>query len=141
MRISRDQLHLSIAQLISMRGTCRRAQVGAVLTLEGRIVASGYNGPLPNNPDCIEGICDASKGCTRAVHAEANAIAYAARFGIPLKGSILYCTHSPCIKCAELIIQAGITKVIYSDEYRIKDGIDLLKDNNVETCHQELSNL
>lgn len=133
-RISRDNLYLSIATLIAQRGTCDRAQVGAVITRSNRIVATGYNGPLPYEQDCGPGICDLTKGCSRAVHAEANAISFAARNGVALEDTILYCTFSPCIKCCELIIQSGIKRVVYSTEYRITDGIDLLKKSNIEVC-------
>lgn len=117
-RISRTELHLTMAALIARRGTCARAQVGCIITRDNRIVASGYNGP-PTGRNCKDlfSMCDVLKPCTKAVHAEANAIAFAARFGIPLSGTVLYCTHQPCTKCGELIIQSGIEHVHFIHKY------------------------
>lgn len=129
-RISRATLALGIADLISKRGTCRRARVGCVITTsDHRIISSGYNGPLKEE-DCIA--CDIEKGCKLAIHAEANAIAAAAKWGIRLNCTILYSTVAPCIKCAELIIQSGILIVNFSIPYRDEDGIKLLQDHGVE---------
>jgi dCMP deaminase len=128
-RISRATLYIASAYLMALRGTCKRMKVGCVITSkDNRIIATGYNGSLDKH--CIS--CDLTKPCTDAIHAEANAIAYAAKKGILLEGSIIYCTHSPCIKCAELIIQAGIKKVIYSKPYRDTTPKTLLEYNMVE---------
>lgn len=128
-RISRDTLYIATASLMSLRGTCKRMKVGCVITSkDNRIIATGYNGSLDKH--CT--LCDLSKPCTEAIHAEANAIAYAAKKGIPLDGSIIYCTHSPCLKCAELIIQSGIKKVVYSKPYRDQTPKILLESNMVE---------
>lgn len=118
-----------MAKVMSMRGTCGRAKVGCVLTVQGRIVATGYNGPIDKNCD---GVCDKLSPCTNAVHAEANAIAFAARNGIALAGATLYCTHTPCLKCAELIVQSGITEVHIETEYRLTEGKDLLLRSNIK---------
>ena len=132
-RVSRDELCMQIAELVANRGTCSRAQVGSVIARDGRVLATGYNGPPSGFPHCTDpdGCTDADRanvgGCTRAVHAEANAIAYAARYGIATHGASLYCSHLPCRKCAELAINAGITTVFYRLDYRIKDGWLLLQ--------------
>ena len=137
-RVSRDGLCMQIAQLVANRGTCSRAQVGAVLARDGRILATGYNGPPSGFPHCTDpnGCTDDDRnsltGCVRAVHAEANAIAYAARHGIATQGSNLYCSHLPCRKCAELIINAGISTVYYCLDYRIKDGWILLQQAGID---------
>lgn len=127
---SRINLYLNIARLFARHSRCKRLQVGCVITKEHRIVSSGYNGPLPNEQDCslIEDVeligatpveyCSRQKSCLRAVHAEANAIYAAAKLGISLQGSILYCTHSPCNDCVEAIIQSGIKEVYYIEEFR-----------------------
>lgn len=120
---------MEIAEVISHRGTCKRAQVGCVITQENRIVSTGYNGPIGEGLGCK---CDVSKTCDIAVHAEANAIAFAAREGISLKGSIMYCMTEPCINCAMLIIQSGIVEVHYENLYRNQDGSILLMQNGVK---------
>jgi len=130
-RIERAILNMSIAFLVSKRGTCQRAKVGCVITQDKRIVATGYNGQILNAGECRD-ICDITIGCKHAVHAEANAIAFSARLGISLLGSTLYCTHQPCYECAKIIIQAGINKVYYCLPYRITDGIHLLSEAGIE---------
>jgi dCMP deaminase len=71
-------------------------------------------------------------GCTRAVHAEANAIAYAARVGVPIEGASVYCTLQPCVACAQLLVSAKISRVVYLEPYRSEDGINLLKEAGLE---------
>lgn len=137
-RVSRDVVCMQIAGVVANRGTCSRAQVGAVIARHGRVLATGYNGPPSGLPHCTDpnGCSNldriAEGGCVRAVHAEANAIAYSARHGIGTEGSDLYCTHLPCRKCAELIINAGIATVYYGVDYRIKDGEVLLRNAGVD---------
>jgi len=116
MRITRENLNMNIALLISKRATCGRAQVGAVIVKDNRIISTGYNGPLRSEPDCSNH-CDTSKSCIRAVHAEANAIYNAAKNGLSLEGCELYCTYRPCRKCFEAIVQSGIKKVYYLNDY------------------------
>ena len=130
MAIDRNVLHLKIASLIALRGKCLRARVGSVITQNNRIIATGYNGAPMGAPDCVN-TCNVENPCSRAIHAEANAIAFAAKEGIKLEGSKLHCTHAPCLKCAELIIQAGIKEVVYMNPYRTDDGIHLLTKHNV----------
>lgn len=127
-RISRDEMLMRIASVVSARGTCLRASVGAVLARDGRIIATGYVGSPAGLPHCLDVGCDVSEfsGCLRTVHAEANALAFAARFGIATEGTDLYCTHSPCGNCAKLIINAGISRVIYEQEYRDRTPLEIL---------------
>jgi len=132
MRISRKELYMEIAQLFSKRSTCGRLQVGCAIVRNGRIIASGYNGALPGDRNINGCNCDLNKPCEKAVHAEANAIAFAAQNGIKLKGSTIHVTHSPCLKCAELIIQAGIFEVVYKELFRDDKGLLLLKANNIQ---------
>lgn len=124
-RPDRDHTLLDVARIIATRGTCSRAKVGAVVAKEGRILVTGYNGAPAGMPHCIH---DTDEACTVAVHAEANAVAYAARYGMSLENSDLYTTLSPCLACAQLIINSGITRVIYSSSYRDTIGVDLLRD-------------
>lgn len=132
-RITRNQLYTSIASIFAKRSTCRRLQVGCTIAKEGRVICSGYNGALKTHKS-PGGMCNCNTNtpCTQAIHAEANAIAFAAREGISLRGSILYCTHSPCPKCAELIIQSGIGTVYYMEAFRDTAGIALLQENLVK---------
>lgn len=126
-RIGRLELFMQVAHLFSRRATCLRGQVGALLIRDKRIIASSYNGPPEGLPHCVDHKCDLSLPCTHAIHAEANVIAFCAKEGIRTKGAILILTTSPCIKCSELIIQAGIKIVVYDSEYRDDSGFAMLK--------------
>lgn len=127
MRITRDEMLMEIARIVARRSTCNRAQVGAVVAQDGRIVSTGYAGAPSGLPHCSPETCNTSAPCTRTVHAEAGAISYAARSGIRLGGATLYCTHCPCIDCAKLIINTGIKRVIYDQAYRKTEGLELLR--------------
>lgn len=116
------------AQLWAERSTCSRLQVGCVIHREGRILVQGYNGApagLPHCPDIGKPPHHEPENC-RAVHAEQNAIAWAARTGVMLEGAELVCTHQPCLNCARLIINAGVGRVVYDAGYRLREGLDLL---------------
>lgn len=130
-RPSHDKLFLMMCELIELRGTCTRAQVGAVIVQDRRVVSMGYNGAPPGQKHCTEVGCTigAGDGCARAIHAEANAIAWAARHGVPTFGATMYCTYSPCQRCAELILSAGIGRFVYAKSYRA-ERLDLL--NHIE---------
>lgn len=132
-RITRNALHIRMAELISLRGTCGRLQVGALATFENRVIATGYNGPRAGETHCNNHVCDLSTPCTRAVHAEENLILWAKKERIMLDGSILYCTHQPCIKCAQMIFKAGISEVYYLNSYRLIDGLNYLKEHGIKT--------
>lgn len=127
-RLNRNQANMAMAIVMGMRGTCRRAQVGCVITKGNRVVSTGYNGSLGDD-HCLK--CDLGQKCSNAVHAEANAIAYAAKKGISLEGATIYCTHGPCLECAKIIIQSGISEVYYMHEYITTPGITLLSENNI----------
>lgn len=130
-RFSRDELLGNIAQLVAKRSTCLRGSVGAVLAFDGRIVSMGYNGAPAGMPHCDETNCEQPGGCKRTVHAEANTIAFAAKSGIATQGATMYCTHSPCNDCAKLIINAGIVRVMYWEEYRDPHPLLLLEQAGV----------
>ena len=130
MRPSRDTILMEIAKLMAQRSTCTRKNVGALAAKEGRVLVTGYNGAPSGLPHCTElGGCplDENGGCSNSVHAEANLIAFAAKYGISLQGAVVYTTCSPCLNCARLLINAGIVEVIYSEEYRDPGGLELLK--------------
>jgi dCMP deaminase len=104
--------------------------VGAILVKDKMIISDGYNG----TPAGFENVCEDENGVTKpyVLHAEANAITKVAKSSNSSDGSTLYVTASPCIECAKLIIQAGIKRVVYHDEYRITDGLDLLRRAGIE---------
>jgi dCMP deaminase len=125
-RIDRNTLYMEIAELMAQRSLCGRAQVGAVIVKDNRIISTGYNGPPAGHLECKEHGCDLNQSCQISIHAEANAIYFAAKAGISVEGSVLYCSYAPCTKCAEAIIQSGIRQVIYAKVYRDEAGLKLL---------------
>ena len=125
-RITRVELFMQVAYLFSKRSTCLRGQVGAVAVIDKRIIATGYNGAPEGFPHCTSETCNAEKPCENTIHAEANLIAFAARAGIKLEGATLYCTHAPCKKCAQLILQSGISSLYFSQAYHDDSGLKVL---------------
>ena len=119
-----------MALLVSKRGTCKRLQVGSVLTYNNKVISTGYNGPSKGVEHCNEFQCDKDIPCRRAIHAEHNAIISAPSNYLP--GAILYVTHQPCFGCACKIIDIGITTVYYLNEYRDKAGLNYLLENNIK---------
>jgi dCMP deaminase len=119
-----DTVYLNIAKEISTLSHCTRSKVGAVIVKENNIISFGYNGTPTGTDNCCE-----RHGITVAevIHAEMNAILKAAKTGHSVDGAALYLTLSPCVECAKLILQSGIKRVIYLDQYRKTDGIDFLK--------------
>lgn len=125
-RPDRAELLMETAILWSKRGTCSRLQVGCVLSRDGRIVSIGYNGAPRGIPHC-DHTRNPEASCTMATHAEANALSFAARHGIDTLDSILHTTHSPCMSCSHLLINAGVREVYYLTEFRDASGIDFLR--------------
>lgn len=125
-----DESYLEMAAVWARNSYCKRRQVGALLVKDRMIISDGYNG----TPAGFENVCEDENGVTKpyVLHAEANAISKVAKSGNSSQGGTLYVTASPCLECAKLIIQAGITRVVYRDEYRLTDGIDLLRRAGVE---------
>ena len=119
-----DHSYLQMAEVWSQNSYCKRRKVGALLVKDRMIISDGYNG----TPSGFENICE-EDGVTKpyVLHAEANAITKVAKSGNSSEGATLYVTASPCLECSKLIIQSGIKRVVYRDEYRITDGIDLLR--------------
>lgn len=137
-RITRNELHMRIAQLISQRATCKRGKVGCIIIKNNRTVSSGYNGVLHGDTQCSSENCNLEQSCVRAVHAELNAIAAAARHGISLEGCTLICTTAPCINCAMAIAQSGITHVVYGEVYKSPLGLRTLDKMNITHEKYEL---
>ena len=119
-----------MARIWSENSYCSRRQVGALVVKNKMIISDGYNG----TPSGFENVCEDENGVTKpyVLHAEANAITKIARSGNNSEGATLYVTDSPCIECAKLIIQAGIRRVIYARDYRLTDGVDLLRRAGIE---------
>lgn len=134
-RPTMDAVLLETAYLMSLRGTCSRASVGCVVALDGRICATGYNGAPRGLPHCEHARDEPSTAdaptCRTAVHAEANAVAFAARNGVALVGATLYSTTAPCLACAMLVVNAGISRVVFGLEYRDTGGVGLLESADV----------
>lgn len=155
-RPSRDRALLQTAYIWAARSTCARLHVGCVIEREGRILVQGYNGAPAGLPHC-DHTCDCMYGqpiagtrgetiadqvhteecrvyepCTRAVHAEQNAISFAARWGVGLERASAWVTHQPCQSCAQSLINAGIQKVIFVESYRLRDGLKLLLEAGIE---------
>src|SRR5687767_3879721 len=116
MRVSRDQMLMEVAQAVAKRGTCSRKQVGVVVARDGRVLVTGYNGTPAGMAHCRHDY-QTGEPCIDSVHAEANAIAFAARHGAKLDGAEMFTTYSPCLACAKLIINAGIVRVVMCEMY------------------------
>ena len=134
----RDHLYMRMARTWSENSYCVRRKVGALLVRDQMIISDGYNG----TPSGFENVCEDEHNVTKpyVLHAEANAITKIARSGNNSDGATLYVTDSPCIECAKLIIQAGIKRVIYAKEYRITDGVELLRRAGIEVKLLSTSN-
>ena len=125
-----DEKYLEMAGIWAKNSYCKRRQVGALIVKDKMIISAGYNG----TPSSFENICEDENGVTKpyVLHAEANAITKVAKSGNSSEGATLYVTASPCLECSKLIIQSGIKRVVYKDEYRLTDGVDLLRRAGIE---------
>ena len=150
MKKSFDEIYMDLAENLSVKSHCVKAQVGAVLTKDTRIISLGYNGPPAGTYNCDEvwqneGCPRDSKGsCSLALHAEQNAILYASKNNVAVEGSTLYVTLSPCIACARVIFTVGIKKVFYKHSYAkykgisVDEGVEFLRKFGVDV--QQFSN-
>lgn len=131
-----DHRYLRMALIWAENSYCARRQVGALIVKDKMIISDGFNG----TPSGFENICEDEDGNTipYVLHAEANAITKIARSSNNSDGATLYVTDEPCIECSKLIIQAGIRRVVYAREYRLHEGLALLKRANVEVVHLPL---
>lgn len=145
MKISFDDIYMELAQNLARKSHCVKIKVGSVLTQDTRIISLGYNGPPAGTHNCDEewpaAGCprDRKGGCSLAIHAEENAILYAAKNKVTIEGATLYVTLSPCLACARIIYTTGIKKVLYLNSYAaykgidIDEGIDFLRKFGVQT--------
>ena len=139
-RPSWDTYFIDIAKLVASRSTCLRRQVGAVMVKEKHILATGYNGTPSGITHCSETGClreqlkvpsgERHELC-RGLHAEQNAIIQAARNGVDISGATLYCTHSPCIICTKMLINAGVRQIFYLDGYPDQMSLDMLDEAGI----------
>lgn len=125
-----DLRYIQMARVWAKNSYCKRRQVGALIVKDRMIISDGYNG----TPSGFENDCEDEQGNSKpyVLHAEANAITKVAKSNNSSEGATLYITDSPCVDCAKLIIQAGVVRVVYGDEYRITDGIQLLEKAGIE---------
>ncbi len=128
-----DSRYMRMARIWAENSYCERRKVGALIVKENMIISDGFNG----TPAGFENVCEDEDGLTKpyVLHAEANAITKIARSNNNSNGATMYVTTSPCIECAKLIIQSGIVRVVYSQKYRLTDGIDLLNRAGIETIY------
>jgi dCMP deaminase len=129
-RIELDEAYLQMAEIWAQRSKANRMKVGALIVKGTQIISDGYNGmPAGAEDDCCEHVVDGElKTRPEVVHAEANAILKAARYGgMGLEGATLYVTLSPCIDCAKMIVSSKISKVVFRTLYRSTEGIDFLR--------------
>ncbi len=134
-----DMRYLRMARIWSENSYCERRRVGCLVVKNKMIISDGYNG----TPSGFENVCEDESGATKpyVLHAEANAITKLARSENNSDGATLYVTSSPCIECAKLIIQSGIRRVVYSENYRLSDGIDLLRTAGIEVVYKEMDSI
>ena len=140
-RPATDEYFLKIASVVAERSTCRRHHVGAVAVRDKHILATGYNGAASGLKDCLELGClrdelnipsgERHEIC-RGIHAEQNVIIQASLHGVTLEGSIIYCTHTPCILCAKMLVNARISRYVSFGQYSDNQFIDLFKEAGIE---------
>ncbi len=135
-QLTLDKRYIRMALIWAENSYCKRRKVGALIVKEKMIISDGYNG----TPAGFENVCEDENARTYpyVLHAEANAITKVARSNNSSDGATLYVTSSPCIECAKLIIQSGIRRVVFSEYYRLNDGIDLLKKAGIEVDFVEV---
>lgn len=131
-----DERYLRMAQIWAENSYCERRKVGVLIVKDKRIISDGYNG----TPVGFENICEDEQGLTKGyvLHAEANAITKVASSTNDCSGATVYVTDAPCIECAKLIIQSHIQRVVYSEEYRLRDGVELLERAGIQVDYLPL---
>jgi dCMP deaminase len=128
---------MQIAEDVAARSTCDRAMVGTVLVREKRILTTGFNGSPASLPHCDEiGHLLIDGHCVRTIHAEANAVIQAALHGVSTKGCTCYVTHFPCLTCTKMLLNAGIVRIVYENDYRVdENALEFLTNSGVEIVH------
>jgi dCMP deaminase len=135
-RSSWDEYFMAIASVVATRSTCDRKHVGAVIVRDKMLLTTGYNGSIRGLPHCDDvGHLMQDGHCIRTVHAEANAIAQAARNGIRLEEGSIYVTASPCFGCFKLIANSGLKRIVFGEFYRDERIFDLSRELGIELSH------
>lgn len=131
-----DKRYLEMAQIWAKNSYCKRRQVGALIVKDRMIISDGYNG----TPEGFENVCEDENGKTKpyVLHAEANAITKVAKSNNSSDGATLYITTSPCMECSKLIIQSGIRRVVYCENYHTNEGVVLLERAGIEVEFKEV---
>lgn len=131
------------SHLLALRSTCTRLMVGATIVRDKRIIAGGYNGSISGDEHCIEEGCYViDNHCVRTIHAEINALLQCAKFGVPTAEAEIYVTHFPCLNCTKSIIQSGIKKVYYANDYKNHPyALELFKSAGVDVEQVELEEM
>lgn len=147
MRASWDEYFMEIAEIVKTRSTCLRRQVGAVIVKDNRIITTGYNGAPSGLKHCTEiGGCERQRlnipsgqrhELCRALHAEQNAIIQAAKIGVSTEGSTIYITLQPCVICAKMLVNAGITRIVHKGEYPDALSRSILEEARIEIVVME----
>ena len=141
-----DEYFLKIASVVGERSTCRRHHMGAVAVKDKHILTTGYNGAPAGQKDCLELGClrdelgipsGTRQEICRAIHAEQNVIIQAALHGISLEGSTVYCTHTPCVLCAKMLVNARIKRFVSFGRYNDDEFIDLFRESGIEVDVKE----
>lgn len=134
-RIQWKEYFMAQSQLLALRSTCTRLSVGATIVKDNRVIAGGYNGSVSGEVHCIDEGCYVENGhCIRTIHAEMNALLQCSKMGVSTEGAEIYVTHFPCIHCTKSIIQAGIKKIYYANDYKNHPyAIELLQKANIAT--------
>ncbi len=141
-----DEYFMEIVEIVKKRSTCLRRQVGAIIVRDNNIIATGYNGSPKGVRHCDKNLCLRENAnivsgqrheLCRGTHAEQNAIIQAAVNGTSIKDATIYVTHSPCILCSKMLINAGIEKIIYKGDYPDSASIEILKEAGVEIIKYE----
>lgn len=139
-RPSWDEYFMDIAKQVATRSTCLRRAVGAVLVHDKRIISTGYNGGPSGLPHCLEIGClreqlgipsGQQHELCRGIHAEQNAIIQAARYGMPIDGSVLYCTTQPCTQCTKMLLNAGVKEIVFAEGYPDELAQQLLDESGI----------
>lgn len=140
-RIDWDQYFMTQATLLSLRSTCNRLSVGAIIVRDRRVIAGGYNGSVSGDVHCIDEGCYLVDGhCVRTIHAEMNAVLQCAKLGVITDGAEIYVTDFPCLQCTKMLLQAGIVKINYLRNYHNDQyAMELLDRKNVSINQIEFS--
>jgi len=148
-RPSWDQYFMAITKQVATRSTCLRRKVGAIVVKDKRILTTGYNGAPKGNKNCLEiGTCLREElgvpsgqrhEICRGLHAEQNALLQAAYHGVQIKGGAIYCTTQPCVMCAKMIINTGITCVYHLEDYADPLSLEMLKEAGVKLIKLDFS--